>query len=85
MHGEGVQNIIFIVNFFKKIFSFYILSMPMYNIEEKKIKVVNRLNMTLRNTLWILKNINKKIETTVDLNTDIIRTINVYKIWKEKM
>lgn len=54
-------------------------------LEERKKKILKRLNKTLKNTTSIIRNINIRLEDIYTLNKDLIRTVDVYKIWKDKL
>ncbi|WUR04369.1 mechanosensitive Ion Channel (MscS2) [Vairimorpha necatrix] len=47
-------------------------------LEERKKKILTRLNKTLKNTVNILENINEKIEETVKFNKEFIRMTNMF-------
>lgn len=57
----------------------------MDSLEEKKQKIVMRINNTLKFTLQICRDINCKLRDIIDLNQDLDRTIDVHKIWKDKI
>lgn len=57
----------------------------MDSLEEKKQKILLRINNTLKFTSQICREINSKLKDIIELNNEIDRTIDVHKIWKGKI
>lgn len=57
----------------------------MDSLEEKKQKILLRINNTLKFTSQICREINSKLKDIIELNNEIDRTIDVHKIWKDKI
>lgn len=54
------------------------------SLQERRLRVTRRLELTLRNTSSIINDINTRLERIIDSNRVLEDTADIYEIWSRK-